>query len=121
MITRLERILYIITIIGLIGIIFYVYPKYNKYDIDTNNMKKEIITKNNTIDSLNCILDSIDSTYTAIAINLDSCSVSNNQLRSELFVANYKLGRIEEYCNIVKRNNTQLKYLRGWISRVLEN
>lgn len=44
-----------------------------------------------------------------------------DSLKSDLFVSNYKLGRIQEYCNIVERNSTQLKYLRGWINRVLED
>lgn len=53
--------------------------------------------------------------------NLNSCDSTNVALNQELFVANYKLGRIKEYCNIVKRDNTQLKFLRGWINRVLED
>lgn len=116
-----ERAIYIITIGILVGIIVYVCPRYNKCQVDVDVMTKELLVKDKTIDSLNFVLNDIDSTYTIAITNLDSCSVSNNQLRSELFIANYKLGRIEEYCNIVKRNNTQLKYLRGWITRVLEN
>ena len=53
--------------------------------------------------------------------NLNSCDSTNRVLTQELFVANYKLGRIKEYCKIVKKDNTQLKFLLGWINRVLEN
>lgn len=53
--------------------------------------------------------------------NLTICDSTSKSLNSELFVANYKLGRIKEYCDIVKRDNTQLKYLRGWVMRALED
>ena len=59
--------------------------------------------------------------YNITVSNLHTCDSTNVVLRDELLIANYKLGRIQSYCDIVKRDNTQLKYLRGWISRVLEN
>lgn len=45
----------------------------------------------------------------------------NADMRTTIAEMNFKVLRIKEYCNIVKRDNTQLKYLRGWISRVLED
>lgn len=68
----------------------------------------------------NC-LELVESQRDVASSNLNSCDSTNVALRQELFVANYKLGRIKEYCNIVKRDNTQLKFLRGWINRVLED
>lgn len=66
-------------------------------------------------------LELAESQRDTASANLNSCDSTNIALRQELFVANYKLGRIKEYCNIVKKDNTQLKFLRGWINRVLEN
>lgn len=66
-------------------------------------------------------LELAESQRDTASANLNSCDSTNIALRQELFVANYKLGRIKEYCNIVKKDNTQLKFLRGWINRVLED
>jgi hypothetical protein len=62
------------------------------YEYDTIYIEhiKDIIDLNNKIDSLN----------------------------SALFIANYKLGRIKEYNDIAAKNNN-IKFLRGWINRVL--
>ena len=73
---------------------------------------------------LNIIKDSLkleQLKYQDVVSNLTICDSTSKALNSELFVANYKLGRIKEYCDIVKRDNTQLKYLRGWVMRVLED
>ena len=58
-----------------------------------------IVIDNRRIDSLNAIIDS---------------------LNAELFVANYKLERIKYYNDIAKKESN-LKFLRGWINRVLND
>ena len=45
---------------------------------------------------------------------------TNDSLYAKLLVANYKLERVQFYLNIVNRNPSQVKFLRGWINRVLE-
>ena len=42
-----------------------------------------------------------------------------DSLQSELLVKNIKLERIKEYNEIAAKDNN-IKYLRGWINRVLE-
>lgn len=54
--------------------------------------------------------DGIIGTQTVYALNAYSPS---------LFVAQFKLKKIERYCNIVDKNATQLKYLKGWCRRAL--
>lgn len=44
---------------------------------------------------------------------------TDTTMSSELFVAKYKLERIRYYNDIAKKGNN-IKYLRGWINRVLE-
>ena len=58
-----------------------------------------IVIDNRRIDSLNTIIDS---------------------LNAELFVANYKIERIKYYNDIAKKESN-LKFLRGWINRVLND
>lgn len=73
---------------------------------------------------LNIIKDSLkleQLKYQDAISNLTICDSTSKTLNSDLFIANYKLGRIKEYCDIVKRDNTQLKYLRGWVMRTLED
>ena len=91
------------------------------YEQVINNLFAELEAANDSIASLNTKIEFKDSLYNIAINNLNTCDSSNINLRSELFVANYKLGRIKEYCDIVKRNKTQLQFLRGWIVRVLED
>lgn len=44
---------------------------------------------------------------------------TDTNISTELFVAKYKLERIRHYNDVAKKGNN-LKYLRGWINRVLE-
>ena len=71
-----------------------------------NNAKiAELENKYNLLkDSFNNVTDSLN----AVKGNLDE----------DLFIAKYKLGRIKYYNDIAAKGNN-LKYLRGWINRVL--
>ncbi len=82
---------------------------------------------NNQVDSLNNIIlkqqDSIDFYKNALdsSININNKFIHDvDSLNNEIIVYKYKLGRIKEYCNIVKKNKSQQVYLRGWINRVLD-
>lgn len=81
----------------------------------------ELIVAKDSIIGLQRSLKLEEEKYNITVNNLHTCDSTNVVLRDELLIANYKLGRIQSYCDIVKRDNTQLKYLRGWINRVLEN
>lgn len=91
-------IVYIVTIliIGTVGGCFW-------------NSKPKIETKTE-IDTLYVIKrDTIDNTdYTLV-----------DSLKSELLIKELKLERIKEYNKIAAKGNN-IKYLRGWINRVLE-
>lgn len=50
----------------------------------------------------------------------DSLIFIKDSLETELFVAKYKLERIKYYNKIAAKGNN-IKYLRGWINRVLNN
>ena len=80
--------------------------------------QSELQVAQDSINTLNNTIHLKDSIYLQ---TLNSCGTTTDSLRAELFVANYKLGRIKEYCNIVKNNSSQLQFLRGWINRVLED
>ena len=80
--------------------------------------QSELQTAQDSINVLNNTIHLKDSIYLQ---TLNNCGTTADSLRAELFTANYKLGRIKEYCNIVKNNNSQLQFLRGWIIRVLED
>lgn len=49
----------------------------------------------------------------------DSLNAVKDTTAEDLFIARYKLGRIKYYNDIAKNGNN-IKYLRGWINRVLE-
>lgn len=96
-----------------------IQDKKLQYKIDSLNIELNIIKDNLSITKDSLRLEQIK--YKDAIFNLSICDSSSKVLNSELFVANYKLGRIKEYCDIVKRDNTQLKYLRGWVMRALED
>lgn len=52
-------------------------------------------------------------------VQIDSLKILTDSLATDNFIYKYKLGRIQNYINIVNNNSTQSKYLKGWITRVL--
>lgn len=50
----------------------------------------------------------------------DSLNAVKDTTAEDLFVARYKLGRIKYYVDIAKNGNN-LKFLRGWCLRVLND
>ena len=55
-----------------------------------------------------------------LQITKDSLNYLRDSLGEDLFVAKYKLGRIKYYNNMAAKGNN-IKYLRGWINRVLND
>ena len=55
-----------------------------------------------------------------LKLTRDSLNIIKDSLNEDLFVANYKLARIKRYNEIAAKGNN-IKYLRGWINRVLKN
>lgn len=55
-----------------------------------------------------------------LKLTCDSLNIIKDSLNEKLFVANYKLARIKKYNEIAAKGNN-IKYLRGWINRVLKN
>ena len=54
-----------------------------------------------------------------IACYQDSLAYVRDSIGEDLFVARYKLARIKEYNRIAAKGNN-IKFLRGWINRTLE-
>ena len=50
---------------------------------------------------------------------INDVEIKNDSLRVELFKAQYKLNKISQYNAIAAKGNN-IKYLRGWIRRALE-
>lgn len=54
-----------------------------------------------------------------IALYQDSLNYIRDSIGQDLFIANYKLAKIKEYNKLAAKGNN-IKYLRGWINRTLE-
>lgn len=65
-----------------------------------------------TIDSLQIVVNDCQ-------LDIDKYEVYTDSIADELLVANYKLERIRYY-NSIAANGNNIKFLRGWINRVLE-
>lgn len=85
------------------------------------NVYDELKIANDSIIVLNRSLELEKVKQDIVISDLIKADSTISSLRQKLFVSNYKLGRIKEYCSIVKKDNSQLKYLVGWINRVLED
>ena len=55
-----------------------------------------------------------------LALTQDSLDIAKDSIREDLIVSRIKLARIKEYNRIAAKGNN-IKYLRGWINRVLED
>lgn len=69
------------------------------------------VTDSTAIDSLIYYREQLKRTQDSLAYVKDS-------LGEDLFVARYKLGRIKYYVDVAAKGNN-IKYLRGWCLRVL--
>lgn len=69
------------------------------------------VTDSTAIDSLIYYREQLKRTQDSLAYVKDS-------LGEDLFVARYKLGRIKYYNQVAAKGNN-IKYLRGWINRAL--
>lgn len=55
-----------------------------------------------------------------LRLTKDSLNLMRDSLGEDLFIANYKLARIKRYNDIAAKGNN-IKFLRGWINRVLND
>lgn len=100
---------FIIVIIAIILTSFSVcYIRFNKEKVITQYDTIYVHVKDSTS------IAQIDSLYSAI----DSLEQINSEYFTELTIATIKLERIKDYNEIAKKGNN-IKYLRGWINRVL--
>lgn len=74
-------------------------------------------------DSINIYIDSINNlniNYIKLYNEFIELSKYTDSITEELLISKYKLDQINQYNQIAAKNNN-IKYLRGWINRVLEN
>lgn len=64
-------------------------------------------------------VDSLTYYRKMLKLTQDSLNAVRDTTAEDLFIARYKLGRIKYYNDIAKNGNN-IKYLRGWINRVLK-
>lgn len=55
-----------------------------------------------------------------LKLTRDTLNFMKDSLGEDLFIANYKLARIKKYNEIAAKGNN-IKFLRGWINRVLND
>lgn len=79
----------------------------------------KLTTKENIINDT-IYINQVDTVYKTDSILIKELNDSITVLNEELFVANYKLERIKYYNNIAAKGNN-IKFLRGWINRVLND
>ena len=95
--------------------------KYEALQLRCDSLESSLFVAKDTINVLDSIIKQRDSLIVLTQQNYDEIVEQNIGLRTDVTEMNFKILRIKEYCDIVKKNNSQLKYLRGWIMRVLED
>lgn len=98
----------VIAVIFVTGIIFITAMLTNCND----NIKTETVTLMDTV------YEYKTDTIEIPNIEINRLQQENDSLREQLFIANYKLERIKYY-NLIASKGNNIKYLRGWINRVL--
>ena len=81
----------------------------------TVKVHEPVIERYIPIESTDSIVHKVNNTKYII----DSLQQANDSLTGKLQVANYKLERIRYYNDVAKRGNN-IRFLRGWINRVLD-
>lgn len=83
----------------------------------THPIKKDIVIQYDTI--IKHVIDSsLVEVNDSLCIVIDSLDNKIEIVSEELQIATFKLERIREY-NRIAGNGNNIKYLRGWINRVL--
>lgn len=104
------------TIIGLvIGIILGVLSGAALYDKNPEPIIKYIPLRGSSTDSITIVNLTEQLRRTQDSLNAYKADTA---ISVELFVAKYKLERIRHYNEIAAKGNN-IKYLRGWLNRVL--
>lgn len=104
------------TIIGLvIGIILGVLSGAALYDKNPEPIIKYIPLRGSSTDSITIVNLTEQLRRTQDSLNAYKVDTA---ISAELFVAKYKLERIRHYNEIAAKGNN-IKYLRGWLNRVL--
>lgn len=93
----------------------------NKYSADAKYFEttRELNLAKDSLDVLRDSLDKVTLNYIKVIKSKDSITKINISNKEKLGVAEYKLIRIREYNRIAAQGNN-LKYLRGWIKRVID-
>lgn len=97
--------------------------RLNKVNDDYSKLSKDYITLQNRYDDLSKSYNDVSKSYDSLLIiktkhDLSDCNIVDS-LYSEIMILNTKIERIKYYNDIAK-NGENIKYLRGWINRVLE-
>lgn len=79
--------------------------------------KREVIVQRDTV-YVNVTDSSLVTQLDSLCNKIDSLKKENEFLFDELSVAIFKLERIRDYNEVAKKGNN-IKFLRGWINRVL--
>jgi hypothetical protein len=104
------------TIIGLvIGIILGVLSGAALYNKNPEPIIKYIPLRGSSTDSITIVNLTEELRRTQDSLNAYKADTA---ISAELFVAKYKLERIRHYNEIAAKGNN-IKYLRGWLNRVL--
>lgn len=104
------------TIIGLvIGIILGILSGAALYDKNPEPIIKYIPLRGSSTDSITIVNLTEQLRRTQDSLNAYKADTA---ISAELFVAKYKLERIRHYNEIAAKGNN-IKYLRGWLNRVL--
>ena len=88
---------------------------------DTIENKNDYIYKlNEDIIAYNIEVENYKDTVSNLRWQIDNINVELDSVNEELILAKIKLERIKEYNRIAAQDNN-IKYLRGWINRVLND
>lgn len=89
------------------------------YTAQIDSLKTEINKHDDIINVYKREVDSLQTENFNYSNQIDSLKIVIDSLTAENFRYQYKLGRIKSYVSLVNKNSSQSKFLKGWITRAL--
>ena len=105
-------------LVSIVIILFVILGAFGNACVNRKDYKPVEIIRDTVYIDVPVTDSSIIAQNDSLYIVIDSLEQLNNKYEEELNIALFKLERIKDY-NRIAANGNNIKYLRGWINRVL--
>ena len=106
------------SLVSIVIILFVILGAFGNACVNSKDYKPVEIIRDTVYIDVPVTDSSVIAQNDSLYLVIDSLEQLNNKYEEELNIALFKLERIKDY-NRIAANGSNIKYLRGWINRVL--